>query len=448
MFVFDCAPALSLPLNIPLHGNRFQLISTCVQPDTLTPRYLFRSLDSLQIAYQNDGHIYIPEVIDNIAEIDVSKALLIYQSNNRTFTLPFQLDSPDVGPFEPPITPQAEFIDPDTEYHVNANRWSWVGYPFPYPRPVQQALDFMYDEISIIMDDEGGFCIPYLVDTIEEFQPGQGYYVFSGFDWDFQYHVPDDVDPWEGFPFEDDEDGLNRATNDFSAVQPTGKPYVVLVHPDETLQNLEPASIEVYDGKTLVGTSEWDKEADIHPVVCWQGFPDYGLVGFTPGNEILVKVLDADGVTIGESIRKDEFDPITNYELRITNENGLDLPHPNISSVVETGSLFGEGPFTEITVSTSTTTGGSLPGGFAFGTVYPNPFNSTLTVPFILPYQSEVRFQLYNTLGQLQFERVALYPAGQQRFTVDAGEELVSGVYFLNVQTRGENAVQKVILLR
>ncbi|MBZ0265868.1 T9SS type A sorting domain-containing protein, partial [bacterium] len=36
----------------------------------------------------------------------------------------------------------------------------------------------------------------------------------------------------------------------------------------------------------------------------------------------------------------------------------------------------------------------------------------------------------------------------QQRFTVDAGEDLVSGVYFLKVQTGSENAVQKVILLR
>ncbi len=51
---------------------------------------------------------------------------------------------------------------------------------------------------------EGGICIPYLVDTIHEFQPGQGYYVFSHFDWDFQYYIPPGVDPWEGFPWDGD----------------------------------------------------------------------------------------------------------------------------------------------------------------------------------------------------------------------------------------------------
>ena len=69
---------------------------------------------------------------------------------------------------------------------------------------MQEALHDMYDEIDIIMDDEGGICIPYLIDTIHEFQPGQGYYVYSHFDWDFQYYLPPDVDPWEGFPWDGD----------------------------------------------------------------------------------------------------------------------------------------------------------------------------------------------------------------------------------------------------
>ncbi|MBZ0264977.1 T9SS type A sorting domain-containing protein, partial [bacterium] len=462
--IFNCSPALSLPQRIPFSDNRFHLISPHVSPDSLTPHYLFRSVEHLQIAYQDNGSIYIPEVVDTIEELDLSKALKVFVSEADTLILPYQLD-PDRGAIP---TVDAEFIDPDTEYHVDANRWSWVGYPFPYPRPVQEALDFMYDEISIIMDDEGNFCIPNFVDTIEEFQPGQGYYVFSGFDWVFQYHVPDDVDPWEGFPFDDEEDGLNRATkNAFTEVQPTGRPYVVLVHPDETLQNLEPASIEVYDGETLVGASDWNNESDIHPVVCWQGFPEYGLVGFTPGNEIIARVLDSDGRIVGSSITKDERELITKDELRITNDlpqdhreargssQKLDSSHQNgvssvfsVSSVVQSGSLFGEGPYAEVTVSASSTAEASLPGGFVLGTVYPNPFNSTLTVPFTLPAQREVRFQLFNTLGQLQFEQVGMYPSGQQRFTINAGEELVSGVYFLKVQTGSENAVQKVILLR
>ncbi|MBZ0266501.1 T9SS type A sorting domain-containing protein [bacterium] len=466
LIVYDCAPAMSFPMKNALNGNRFHLITSYVHPDSFNARYYFESLDHLQIAYEDDGSIYIPDLVNTIDPVDLSEAYLVFVDDIDTLKQPFTVIPYDWDGLNPMEYDFVSFIDPETEYHVDANRWSWIGYPFPYPRPLQQALDFMYDEISIIMDDEGGFCIPYLVDTIEELQPGQGYYVFSGFDWDFQYYLPPNVDPWEGFPFDDEDDGLIRAVNDFvSTVQPTGKPYIILVHPDQTLQNLEPASIKVYDGETLVGASEWDEQSDIHPVVCWQGFPEYGLVGFTPGNEIVVKVVDASSRTIGINqhastssdvdergvVVDERGDYVDEHNRSATSEDVAESQVSSVfsvSSVVKPGSFFGEGPYAEVTVSASSTAETSIPDGFVLGTVYPNPFNSTLTVPFTLPAQSEVRFQLYNTLGQLQFERVALYPAGQQRFTIDAGEELVSGVYFLKVQTGNENAVQKVILLR
>jgi len=205
LLVFDCAAALSLPMTIPLTPNRFHLISTHVLPDTLTAPFFFRPLESLVIAYNNNGGIYIPRLgLNTLGAINVSSAYMLFCQEEDTLRTPFIDFDPNQDEFPFWRIDVPDFLDPGTVYHISANRWSWIGYPFPFPRPVQEALTDMYEEIDIIMDDEGGICIPYLVDTIGEFQPGQGYYVYSHFDWDFQYYLPPDVDPWEGFPWDGD----------------------------------------------------------------------------------------------------------------------------------------------------------------------------------------------------------------------------------------------------
>ncbi|MBZ0264248.1 T9SS type A sorting domain-containing protein [bacterium] len=446
--IWDCAAANLLPLTIPLRQNRFELISSPIVPENPAAEAIFGQLAHLQIAYEVTGDIYIPDLVDTIEEIDVTMGYSLFTDQSDTLIL------------------MGDYIDPETTYHINGNSWSWIGYPHYLPLPPETALSDIWDELVIIMDDDGHYCVPGVISNMDEMRPGKGYYAFSYEPLDFTYNLEEDEELLR-VPRDDSIHRLPEVYDESEDIQPTGKPWLVLVTLAEEVRKQNPALIEVYDGDILVGSSTVPDDMDVVPVIAWQGDETYGLQGFTPGNEIKVKVLDADGVMIGESITKDERELITKNELRITNDlpqdhmeasgssQKLDSSHQNgvssvfsVSSVVQSGSHFGEGPYAEVPVSASTTAGASLPGGFTLGTVYPNPFNSTLTVPFVLPEQSEVRFQLYNTLGQLQFERVALYPAGQQRFTIDAGEEFVSGVYFLKVQTDGENAVQKVILLR
>ncbi len=79
---------------------------------------------------------------------------------------------------------------------------------------------------------------------------------------------------------------------------------------------------------------------------------------------------------------------------------------------------------------------------------YPNPFNSTLVIPFTIPVQSTVNISIYNILGQRvdQFDFPPLSP-GAHRILWDANS-LASGVYIVNMLADGKELRQKVVLLK
>ncbi|MBZ0265110.1 T9SS type A sorting domain-containing protein [bacterium] len=92
-----------------------------------------------------------------------------------------------------------------------------------------------------------------------------------------------------------------------------------------------------------------------------------------------------------------------------------------------------------------------LPKNFAVGTAYPNPFNSVITVPFALPERSELQVRLYNVLGQVKMEQTQNFRAGNQRFVLDLdqlGNDLVTGMYFLQIEALGQTFTQKIIYLK
>lgn len=92
-----------------------------------------------------------------------------------------------------------------------------------------------------------------------------------------------------------------------------------------------------------------------------------------------------------------------------------------------------------------------MPTEFAVKQGYPNPFNPSITVPFALPAVGEVNFTVFNVLGQQVFKSGSRFEAGYHRFLFDAtanGSELVSGVYFLQVEYQGQMKTQKLMLLK
>jgi len=85
---------------------------------------------------------------------------------------------------------------------------------------------------------------------------------------------------------------------------------------------------------------------------------------------------------------------------------------------------------------------------FALLPPYPNPFNSTLIIPFDIPIQSEAVIIIYNILGQKvqEFALPHLSP-GLHRVTWDASSH-ASGIYLVRMATNGQQYQQKVVLLR
>ena len=80
--------------------------------------------------------------------------------------------------------------------------------------------------------------------------------------------------------------------------------------------------------------------------------------------------------------------------------------------------------------------------------VYPNPFNSTTTIEYSLPYSSEISLNIYNLSGQ----RVETFvngrlQAGIHKVTLDA-RNTPSGLYFVKLEGAGQTQNQKIMLLK
>ncbi|MBZ0265586.1 hypothetical protein K8I28_13060, partial [bacterium] len=81
--IFDCSEAIGQ--SFPLLGNRFELVSTMFEPEVPTPAGLFGDLASLVIAYEDNGHIYIPEMVNTIETIQPGKAYLLFNQEDENF---------------------------------------------------------------------------------------------------------------------------------------------------------------------------------------------------------------------------------------------------------------------------------------------------------------------------------------------------------------------------
>jgi len=88
-----------------------------------------------------------------------------------------------------------------------------------------------------------------------------------------------------------------------------------------------------------------------------------------------------------------------------------------------------------------------------FYTVYPNPFNTNLTVVYKLKTACAVRVEIFNTLGQVLAVLDDRYrPAGEYSChwtgnTAD-GRPLPSGVYFYRITTETETVIGKIVLMK
>lgn len=85
---------------------------------------------------------------------------------------------------------------------------------------------------------------------------------------------------------------------------------------------------------------------------------------------------------------------------------------------------------------------------FALEASYPNPFNPSFTVPFSIQTTQDVDIRLYNMSGEV-VATVANghYSPGEYKIHV-SGDNLASGVYLLRAKVNGEQATQKMLLVK
>ncbi|MCB2212602.1 T9SS type A sorting domain-containing protein [bacterium] len=91
----------------------------------------------------------------------------------------------------------------------------------------------------------------------------------------------------------------------------------------------------------------------------------------------------------------------------------------------------------------------NLPGEFALGTAWPNPFNASTVLTLALPETGEVKIVVTDILGrQVAVVREGVLPAGDHRI-VFAADDMASGMYFVRAfDHAGHSAVRKVLLVR
>ena len=90
----------------------------------------------------------------------------------------------------------------------------------------------------------------------------------------------------------------------------------------------------------------------------------------------------------------------------------------------------------------------TLPTSPMLGDAYPNPFNPTTTIPFVIHRPSHLRLAIYNLRGQ-QIATLADddFPPGEHRVTFD-GSSLASGVYLVHLNGEDVSQTSKVLLLK
>jgi len=92
------------------------------------------------------------------------------------------------------------------------------------------------------------------------------------------------------------------------------------------------------------------------------------------------------------------------------------------------------------------------PKTFSVSQNFPNPFNPETRIPFSLPQESSVDFEIYNILGESVYLESRVFPAGYHTFLwrgeTNEGKSVSAGIYFYKLSTTNAAASGRMILLR
>ncbi|NQV38215.1 MAG: T9SS type A sorting domain-containing protein [Candidatus Marinimicrobia bacterium] len=90
----------------------------------------------------------------------------------------------------------------------------------------------------------------------------------------------------------------------------------------------------------------------------------------------------------------------------------------------------------------------NIPNHFSISSIYPNPFNSTTTIHYSIPYESEVRIRIYTVSGKLiEALKSERQMAGSYKLKYSFND-LSSGVYLIQLTSESVSISKKCVHLK
>jgi len=238
---------------------------------------------------------------------------------------------------------------------------------------------------------------------------------------------------------------------------PDGNQLYILDHPDESRNVIHKVNLENHD---VLFVQEFETEPDQHLLGAF--FTDqYDIynscvnlsISDTPdGDRIDIIQVKANTEWMIPDLNEGVVNPEGVQELVLTlNSEGLAVM-PWAGELLFTHNAAGGQSvlpvILDVNLDVTEKNRRALPTEFAITGIHPNPFNSTTTIEYALPFLSQVSLNIYNLSGR-RIETLfnGSLQAGIHRVNLSAAD-LPSGLYFIKLKSAGKTLTGKVLLIR
>lgn len=399
------APCVPPCDSIPLQSG-WQWISTGVDPDSCEMESVFADCwNALDIVKACDGSFCIPQVGCWIDCWQVCEMYAIHLSQPCLLEL------------------CGDRVACDTPCPLDQG-WNCIAYFPDCPLEPEYALASIWNNLDILKNDQGEFCIPDVGCWIDCMEYNEGYkiHLSSADVLTYPCDCPPCPPPFAGY---DNRREFLKGTH-FGYSERTEESYSIIVTSVRFDQGLPEAGDEigVFTSSGLcVGGGTW--ENDFVGIAVWQDDPRTDAVdGYQPGDRMTFKLWD-----------RSEDREIT-LGARYSQGDGS----------------FAGGPYAVLELSAHPDT--DFPSEQRIvGRNYPNPFNPATTISFHLPGAAKVSLKIYNLLGQeVRTLTDQQLQAGTHGVAWDgrdnSGNPVSSGVYFYRLTADGFSTVGKMVFMR
>jgi len=382
----------------------WQWISTSVDPDPCKMESIFVNCwDVLDIVKAPDGSFCIPGIGCWIDCWDVCEMYSVHMSEPCTIEI------------------CGTKVNPDYPCPLDQG-WNWIAYFPECPLEPETALVSIWDNLDIVKNDDGDFCIPGVGCWIECMEYNEGYKVHLSSDDTLIY--PTSCPPCPPpFAMRNSFPGLAKTAH-FDYLGNTGESYSIVVNSIE-LSGKHPEvgdEIGVFSPSGLcVGGGVW--QGGILGIAVWQ-------------DDDRTEV--ADGFQIGEEMIFKLWDRGQNKEIELS------------ASFEKGDGRFGTDVYALISLKGVSS---QLPKEFKLAQNYPNPFNPNTKISYALPKDCDVKLTIYNMLGQKIKVLVDEYQTAGYKHVHwdgkdDKGKEVASGIYFYRLDAGEFTESKKMLILK